>query len=234
MDHALNLQVVDEEIESAIAPLDGATAITTDDEYVETVEYLRDYAKPALRRIEEEFAKIEKPFKEALDNLREVRRGYVDRVKAVIAGREGAAAAYKKQIDTARKAAEAAALKLAQEEAEAKRAAEVEAAIEAGDEQAAEVLLSAPVEADVETLCAIMPAAVAVPKIEGVQNRTTWRGEVTGKLLFLVWCALDWSNRAKYLKVNDAEVNVLARQTEGKATVPGVKWIEKTSIATRR
>lgn len=82
----------------------------------------------------------------------------------------------------------------------------------------------------------IPPPVVTVPQVDqadGVAVRKTWRAEVVD-MAALIAAATPGSVAASFLCVNQKVADSFARSTRGSVVVPGVQFIEESTLAVRR
>lgn len=78
----------------------------------------------------------------------------------------------------------------------------------------------------------IIEVQTAVPKVEGISVRKTWKAELTDKAVFIKAAAND-PNLMALLTVDMSALNKIASATKGGVTYPGVRFYEETSMASR-
>jgi multidrug efflux pump subunit AcrA (membrane-fusion protein) len=130
------------------------------------------------------------------------------------------------KADAARRAAEAEAASaaekrqlVAQAEAAERKAAAAAAKVEESDAAAASVV--APV----------IEVAKTVAPIKGISSRQTWHAEVKDWKAFFDWVCT--SRRDEFIAVNDKALQAHARAMGERASIPGVVFKAKSSIAAR-
>lgn len=132
---------------------------------------------------------------------------------------------YTAEQERARLAAEREAQARIEAQVRADREAAVQAANDSGNEELAQAIERAP----------LPPVAVtvqsSVPKVEGVQVRSTWKAHVYDVIGLLLWVAESPEDRLQYIVVNESALNQLARNTRGGATVTGVEFREHKTVA---
>lgn len=106
------------------------------------------------------------------------------------------------------------------------RIAEAAAAEDAGDHQAAEELISAPIH--------VAPPAQEIAKPSGVTYRETWSFEITSLLALVQHCAANPQD-LNLLTPNTTAIRQLVTARKAGFSVPGVRvWMEKTAAAAKR
>lgn len=118
-----------------------------------------------------------------------------------------------------REAAEAARLR---KEAEDRQLAEAEAALEIGDADLAEAIVSAPTLVELPP-----PAPVIVPSsiapVSGASTRTTWKFRIVNAALI----------PREYLAVDEVKIGGVVRAMKGETKIPGVEAFEAASTSFR-
>ena len=132
--------------------------------------------------------------------------------------------AYQQKVDAERRAAEAEARRLAQEERD-RLLAEAVAAEDSGDNLAAQTnLIMAEIVEDMKT-----PALIAQPlKAQGVSTRMVWKARLTDPAA--VPC---YANGVEIRPVDLGALNTVARLTKGTAIIPGVEFCQDAQISAR-
>jgi hypothetical protein len=103
---------------------------------------------------------------------------------------------------------------------EDRRLREAELLIDAGDEEAANALLDAPVE------LATFVGEPEQPKVSGLCTRTLWSGEVYDKVA-LAAHVVAHPEDADLIDGNVANINSRARSQKDKLSIPGVRPVSK-------
>lgn len=213
--------------QQALALPDEARAIVirNDVDYQTAAGWLRDRCKAVLQRIGEVFDPI-------IARTHEAHKEAVAQKKAVAAPVEEAERIVKASIGTylreqdqlrleAQRAAEAAARKLAEDEALV-RAQTLEAA---GRSAEAEAVLERPL--------AVAPVTVAAPpRAEGVSRRTNYRAQVVSLQLLVKHCAAH-PEHANLLLPNGPALNQLAKSLKGDLAIPGVRVLAEDVVSAR-
>lgn len=78
----------------------------------------------------------------------------------------------------------------------------------------------------------IIEVQTAVPKVEGLSFRKTWKAELTDKIAFIKAAATD-PNLMALLAVDMSALNRIASATKGGVTYPGVRFYEESSPSSR-
>ena len=124
-----------------------------------------------------------------------------------------------RKLEEERAAAETARLR---KEEEDRRLAEAEALQAAGDKQAAEELISAPVIVE-----QVQPAPVIVapsaPKLEGVATRERWEWETVDPTLI----------PREYLRIDEAKIGGVVRAMKGATKIPGIKVFPVSQVSAK-
>ncbi len=82
------------------------------------------------------------------------------------------------------------------------------------------------------TVAPVIEVQTAVPKVEGISMRKTWKAELTDKTAFVKAAAND-PNLMALLSVDMSALNKIATATKGGVTYPGVRFYEELSMASR-
>lgn len=214
--------------QAALALPDEARAITirTDEEFSRAGEWLRTRCKAVLAEVNRAFDPI---IRKAHDAHREA-LAQKQRIAAPIEQAErivkGALAAYSREQERQRqevqRAAEAAARKLAEEEA----LRTAQALQDAGRADEADAVLEQPLP--------VMPVVVQkpAPVAAGVSMRVAYRAEVTS-LLALVQHVAAHPENLNLVQANGVALNQLARSMRSDLAIPGVRVVAEDVVAAR-
>lgn len=148
---------------------------------------------------------------------------------------EAAAARERARLEAEERARVAAEQRRLQAEAEEQRLVEAVKAEQAGDKDAAERLVAAPVEvAPVVPKPVFVPPVVAVqaPRVEGVSFRDEWSAEVVD-LSALVKAVAGGTVPLTVIKADQVALNGLARSLREAMSIPGVKAVSRRVVAAR-
>lgn len=105
-------------------------------------------------------------------------------------------------------------------------------AAQAGMDERAEELREE-VEVQQEELQQAPVIKSAAPKIEGIVTKTTWKAEVTDKLLFVKHVASTRPDLIALIQINQSALNGQARSLKGSLDLPGIRVYEEKNIAAR-
>lgn len=211
----------------------AALPLANDAEYEALAVFLRDVAAPAQKRIEEWFAPLKKAAFDAHRAITQREKELLERLGVAEARRRLSAYLTAREQ---RRAEEARAARAAAEEAERqRRMADAERLLEAGDDEAAERVLAAPL--DQSAVAAAVPVDTGAPKVAGVSSTETWDAVVYDAVAFVRWLASgtddDVAGRLHYVKFDTVALRRTAQAQRQLMNIPGVRPTKTTRPSIR-
>lgn len=193
-------------------------AVTSADEY-EAVGEVRVDADRRIKAVEKFF----KPFKDTVNKLRaqllDAERARTDRLQRVIVACDAGMLKFRQEQQAARDKAEREAREIAEREERDRIAREAQELQQAGDAEAAEELVAAPI---VAAPAPVSPDIGHVPVVDGLGTQKRYTAEVQDLAKLLRWVAQDPKTRAHYIKVDQAALNRTAQAQHEAMAIPGV------------
>jgi hypothetical protein len=185
-------------------------------------------ARAGIKAVEALF----KPQKVAMDSAKKVvlsqEKEYIAPFEEVKALADGLLKRYDVRREAERRAEEARLRAEAQKQAEDMRIAEAAAVEASGDKEAAEAIISAPIEA-------VAPIVVKEETAPGVSMRDNWVAEVHD-VLALLRAIIDPANTAATVDLispNMPALNQMAKALKSNLNIPGVKAVNNRVVAGR-
>jgi hypothetical protein len=206
-----------------------ALNITTEQEYTDCAEMVRDTLKPRLKRMREFFKKFREPVNAARQVILDSEHEHCDGLAALIGECTTAMLAYRKQQQEAQRIADARAREEAEQKELERIADEADTLREGGDTEAAEELLAAPIR----TVAASPSARLTPPKVKGVSIVETWRGRVDDFNRVIRWIAQDPTTRGHYVKIDQQAIDLAATAQRQALAIPGVVAVPVEGMSMR-
>lgn len=239
-----------------------AYVIDSPEMYQAAGEELREIATKA-RQIEDTRLSLTRPIDDAKRRIMDLFRGPLDRLneaqtvlrRSMLAWKQSEDERIARERQEAERAAEAERVRLAQERAKAEAAerearAKADAALAAGDEDAALMAIAAAEDAAAEAEAAAVAAetaeiapptaVIAAPtKASGISSRANWKFEVTNLAEMVAACAgvpadkLARPELLVYLTTDDKAIGGVAKALKAETRIPGVRVYAEDSLAVR-
>lgn len=203
----------------------AARSILSGDSARTAGELLVNRIRPARKRLKSIFEGPIKKAREALESIRGAYKNLDDPLADADRAIQDGLLRYQQKVERDRRIEEARLAAKAREIAEEQQRKEAEALRKAGEEEAARE-----VEAEVLPAPVVTWDAPAIPKVEGLQQRENWVGEVTD-LKALVRAVAAGTVPIEAIEPNMKVIHAQAKSLHGAFKWPGCRAYDKGTIA---